>query len=238
MIVSFCPVRLGTVTQTEETEMEDVAAAARLAEREEELRVGARALTRRLKVLEKRAIELRTMPTPEEVDHLDEEVAAARWGLYELTANAIGGDYIAADVALWCDRAQEMGAGHPRLDLELLLDLIHVRKVPNAPFRAALARLLRLPLGFVGQENTREARILLKTYNALRAAEDARGENYGAASLVASQGPQTRVLRRWLGIETYPNPAPRLPGLRLFVSYEQAEALAFALNLSPHQAGI
>lgn len=228
---------------------DDARAAADLAERKEELRVGARALTRRLKDMESVAADLRVQLKPgisladrwkilNDLETLNEDVRAARWALYELTANAISIDYNAADVALWCERALEMGAGHPRLDQALLIELVEVRKVPNYPFRAALDRLLNLPTDLVGSENTLRSRVVLDTHRALLKIEEDRGESHGAASLVEKGVPQTRILNRWLGIETFPNPAPRAPGLRLFVSYEQAEALARALNLTPHAAGI
>jgi hypothetical protein len=161
----------------------------------------------------------------DEIASLNEEIKAARWGLYELTANAIGTDYIAADVAGWCERAVAMGAGHPRIDRADLWDLLHVRKVPNAPFRAALR-------GDV------TGAMVAEVHRRLSKIERERGVSCGASGLLSSNGPQTRLVRRWLGMETNPGRGSYLPTLRIFIGYEQAEVLAHVLNLAPHQAGI
>lgn len=230
---------------------EDRLADVALVEREEELRVGSRALNKRVRTLEARVVDLRVgleavgdelLPEARcwsilnEIEELEDDIYAARWGLYELTAGALGDNYNAADVALWCERAIEMGAVHPRLDQALLMELVHVRKVPNEPFRTRLACLMD-----GSDDPERKGRVVRRVHRALSKIEQARGEQHGSASLLAngiSQGrmgvPQGRILERWLGMETAGDP----PGLRLFVSYEQAEALAIALDLSPHDAGI
>jgi hypothetical protein len=223
--------------------MDEARAATLLLEREEELRVGARTLVRRLHGLKTHSVRLRAgldagHAVLDDLAALDEDIQAARWGLYELAADAIGTHYNAADVALWCDRAVEMGAARPRLDQALLLDLVHVRKVPNYPFRAALERRLKLPSGLLESESALRSRVALDTHRALKQIEEKRGGSFGSASLVHKGNGQSRILNRWLGVETSPAPSGTMPTLRLFVTYEQAEALARALDLTPQQAGI
>lgn len=214
--------------------MEDEEAAKVLRQREEEIRVGARALTRRITELEKRAQALRAVVGEtrsskmlDEIETLQEDLGACRWQLYHMTAEAIGSDYQAADIALWCDRAEEMGACHPRLDRALLMDLVHVRKVPNAPFRDRLAVC-----------NVTLAHAVLLVYRHLSDIEKVEGESFSAASLMDDKSPQPRILERWLGMALCPAKAPRQPSLRLFVGYEQAVALARALDMDPLTAGI
>lgn len=223
--------------------MDDDEAARDLARRENQMRIDARALTGTIKKLERRGGKLRRVldsiedPITDsistqmcaELDALGVEMRSARWALYQLTAFAIGGDYRACDIHAWCDRAQQMGASHPNLDFDLLLDLVHVRKVPNAPFRERLQEL-------TGRGKD-ELTYLNHTYRHLRDIEGADG-CYGAASLMASGKPQPRALHRLLGMATRPTTADRPPSLRLFVSYEQGVALSRALDMEPLQAGI
>lgn len=249
------PVPLVRDVATEREHMtEDRLAVVELAEREEALKAGACALTRRLKPLEARAANLRAgldeagplgWQVINEVEELQEDIFKCRWGLYELTADAIGGEYNAADIALWCERAVKMGATHPRIDQTLLLDLVHVRKVPNEPFRARYADLIdqapdspNARASGNGKRVAIAAPLLTKIHRTLSRMEQARGENYGSASLIHDGVPQTRMLERWLGMQTIPSTRGFPPSLRLFVSYEQAEALAIALGMEPHAAGI
>jgi hypothetical protein len=231
---------VGDTTHEREVGMEDDVAAAALLEREEELRVGARALTRRLKHLETQAADLRgeidsnlsrRWKALDHLEDLQENIRLVRWGLYELTANAIGTDHNAADVALWCERALEMGATHPRLDQDLLMDLVHVRKVPNESFRARYIHL-------TARNDDIKQPITRQVYLNLVRIEGERGEKYGSASLMVGNKPQARTIERWLGVQTTPGPSTSPPTLRLFVRYEQAEALALTFDMAPHQAGI
>lgn len=220
---------------------EDRVAALDLQEREEELKVGSRALNKRIGSLQARAVELRAelqedlderrrWAILDEIEELKDDIYAARWGLYELTAGTLGWEYNAADVALWCERAVAMGAPHPRLRHDLLLDLVHVRQVPNAPFREQYER----QLGFT-TDPARRARVTRNVHRVLSKMEQERGEDYGAASLMGGDNkPQVRVLERWLGLQLNGNPC----NLRLFVRYEQAEAMARVFDISPHTAGI
>ena len=214
-------------------------------ERQEELRVGVRALRRRLKGLEAAGVELQEVmvshltsshhddqtPYGAAVEYIAEKLRACRWRSYELTATALRDEYSAADVALWCERALEMGAAHPRIDEALLLDLLHVRKVPNERFRSRLIYLI--------DHGHAMTSLVIGVYRHLVAIEEARGESYGAASLMSGRRPQTRLVERWLGITATPSkPGMKNPSLRLFITYEQAEAFASALGMDPHQAGI
>lgn len=235
--------------------VEDQLAEVALAEREEELKIGSRALNKRVKHLEAQCLNLREglekAPTPlgwqvvNEIEELQEDIYAARWGLYELTAGTLGWEYNAADIALWCERAVAMGAYHPRLDHVLLLDLVHVRQVPNAPLRERYEHLLKTAPDVPTARPSRDGRrlgiagpLVLKVHQALSKMEQDNGENYGAAGLIGDGRPQMRTLERWLGIQTNVYAKGAKPSLRLFVRYEQAEAMARAFGLSPHDAGI
>lgn len=222
--------------------VEDQLAEVALAEREEELRIGSRALNKRVKSLEAQVVDLKAriggadakpLLLLDEIEELQEDIYAARWGLYELAAGTLGWEYNAADIALWCERAVAMGAYHPRLDTSILLDLVHVRQVPNAPFRECYERQLGRTT-----DPARKARVTLNVHRALSRIEHARGASYGSASLVEGDKPQSRILERWLGVQPNPGGGDPLPTVRLFVKYEQAEALAVAFDLSPHSSGI
>lgn len=221
---------------------EDSYAAIVMVEREEELRVGVAALTRKMADLERQTRAMRNrlvgplvgVPIPvslaSELEKLEGALEDCRWGLYDMTASAIGGDHGAADVAAWCRRAVDMGANHPRIDRALLLDLLHVRKVPNEPFRTKADEVI---------SNAEIGTITKLVHRHLKAIPG----DHGAASLITTNNgvthPQIRILKRWLGMETCPASKPsRLPSLRLFVTYEQGLALARALDLDPYQAGL
>jgi hypothetical protein len=225
---------------------EDQSVAVVLLERQEELRVDVRSLRRRLKELEAAGASVQEdmanylglrrggvgpAPYGAAVEDIAEKLWACRWRSYELTATALGDEYNAADVALWCERALEMGAAHPRIDENLLLDLLHVRKVPNERFRNRLTYLL--------DHGHAMTALVIGVHRHLLAIEEARGESYGAASLMSGRRPQTRLVERWLGITATPvKLRSKNPSLRLFITYEQAEAFASALGMDPHQAGI
>jgi hypothetical protein len=219
---------------------EDQSAEVILLKREEDLRVGTCALSNRLHRLKEQGEDLRKCAARpglvgltdllNGVEDLQEGLRDCRWGIYELTAAALGGEYNAADVARWCERALGMGAAHPRLDLTLLLDLLHVRKVPNEPFRNRVVYLL--------DHGHTLSTLATLVYRRLVIVEKACGKSHGAKSLMNRNRSQGRLLERWVGITATDSPPPKESSLSLWVTYEKAVALAGALELKPHEAGI
>lgn len=227
---------------------EDKQAAKDLRDREEELSVGVRALTRRLKQLEARGAELQPeiqalyarqdagdevfedqLTLLDKIAELDEDKRGCLWGLYILTADAIGTEHTAADVASWCQHAIDLGARHPRIGLALLRHLLHVRKVPNAPFRERLKKYL--------DKGGEMAPVVTLVHRHLKDVERETGEEFGSANLMHHSHPQPRVLERLLGMQTTSYGGDKKPSLCLFISYELALALGRAFDLTPHQSG-
>lgn len=121
--------------------------------------------------------------------------------------------YTPAEVLSWVERAEGMGCSTPRIGAREVVDTFQHRRIPNVRLREAY-----------------EARV-------------AEGEQGLAASLARAIGsgtddyPDTTHALRALGIE----PAAARPGhppvVRLFMTYEQAAAMAPVLDLDFHDIG-
>jgi hypothetical protein len=245
---------------TTEEVRRDTLSAEQLAGREREVESRRRDLASQIHRLEKRAQELGVRlaaldPASEasaelegEVDDVEEDLAWARYGLYQLVADAMAvvdedGDthyrYTGADVKAWCDRALEMGCGHPSFRSTTLMDLINLRQVPNAPFRERLAELLERN---AGEEEGTIAHFTLSVAAALKQIEAERGQVYGSKHFVGPMDasgrrcPQNRQTEQLLGMRGKDN--GRAGSLRLFIPYEVALAFMRALDMSPQQAGL
>jgi hypothetical protein len=124
------------------------------------------------------------------------------------------GRYSTADVLSWVRRAVEMGAAIPNLGPETVEDVFRLTRVPNAALRDRFLRLQGL-----GEMNS----------NAL--AERAKFRRPDGM-------PDAALVERLLGLVVTEGGEGRNASLRLFVTYDQAVALAKGLDLDPHLAGV
>jgi len=221
-ILSGHPVDSSVMSTTEGIDMGDEQAAQDLARREEEMKTRASVLQSRLRNLERYHARMSE-------GELDIALRSCRYELYQLTADAINGEWTADDVAAWCERAALLGARHPQLRWTLLLDLVHVRKVPNTPFRERFENALAS--GAIAHH------LVTLVHRHLVDVERERGENFGSSNLICGRHTQTRILERWLGMQTVAWDRKH-KALRLFIPYEHALALSRALDMDPHTAGI
>lgn len=176
------------------------------------------------------------------IEDLEEDLDWLRHGArYQLVADALAvlyedgsGEYVytPAEVKEWCERAVEFDAAHPRIDAEQISDLLRLRSLPNAPFRARVLELLA--------EGASMDQLTLGVWFHLVKLEERDGCDYGAKNLVSERTgrqegqvrAQARHLERMLGMAT------NGPTLRLFIPYELGVALMRALGMSPQQAGL
>ena len=227
-----------------DTEAEDFLAAQEMDAREEQLRASTRALMGRIKTLERRGREIAaeleqgdaTARLTGAVEDIEEDITGCRRQLYVLVSDALDNRYMPSDVEAWCHRAIEKGCVHPQLGSDLLSDLVRIRRVPNAPFRERALALL--------SDGATMSDITLAYHRHLLDVERETGQSHGSASVVTEDKgprnqaiPQTRVMERILGIEGQNSYKDRMT-LRLFITYEQATALARALDINPVDAGI
>lgn len=176
-------------------------------------------LTRERKALEREARHLGN-------DELEEALGKCYLRLYSLTAEATQGQYTSEDVRRWVLHCKELGARHPRIEGNALVDLVYLRAVPNERLRDAF-------LANPG-ERLEIAKAFLKQ---LRQMEAEDGAHYGSSLFTGK--PKVLVLRlcEALGCCAKSN-GNGWVGLKIFIPYEQAAALSMVLGINPHDVGI
>jgi hypothetical protein len=222
--------------------------------RESEVESRRQDLARQVKLIHKRALRLRNRlaeMNPEDeayaeltggLEDLDEDLQWAQYALYQLAAYAMAtvlesGEvvyrYTAADIKAWCDRAEDLGATHPQIREAHLKDLVRMRSVPNAPFRARAQA--------VADTDDALGRITLHTHFYLRQLEQSDGADYGSKHFVrpwrGGVNAQTRHFERMVGTQVVENGSATM-SLRLFIPYETGVALMRALGMTPQEAGL
>jgi hypothetical protein len=123
--------------------------------------------------------------------------------------------FTAADVLGWVERAIEHDCTIPRLRAEEVEDVFRLRRIPNALLREEYLR------------------------------QQEEHEDDGLPTLIAhkigavSNGkPDVTYVKRILGVEPQPGSKGYAPTFRFFVPYEQAVAIADALDLDYHELGV
>ena len=218
---------------------------------ERALRSGYRELELEIKRLQSTCYRLRDRGVAVDLSEVEERMAEVEQERYALIALALPKAawiesfdpfvvkyqfYTAGDVEAWCKRATDMGCRQSRFPLSTALDLLYLRKVPNAPLREHMAGR-RATSELVKRVYTNLAH--LESLDAL--IQNPPGQeprNYGSKNLLDKNGNpgQTRILKRWLGIE----PAVNRNGssLSLWITYERAVAIAQALGVSFASVGV
>lgn len=234
---------------------EDLVAEAASVDRESEVASRRRDLAVRSHALHKRARKLRERlskmdPADEAAAELTsalediiEDLQWTQYGLYQLAADAMATaledgevvyNYTPADVKAWCDRAEDLGAARPQIRAEHLQDLVRMRLVPNAPFRA---RFLEVE----GNVDDAAGRITLNTHTYLRRLEESDGADYGSKHFVRAWrggvNAQTRHFERMIGTQVVTN-GTATRSLRMFIPYEMGVAFMRALNMTVQEAGL
>jgi hypothetical protein len=235
--------------QTQMEDQQDIAAEVTTQAREQEVDNRRRDLSLRSNSLARRATKLRKRlanmdPSDEAraeltgaVEDAVEDLQWIQYGIYQLTADACASvlddgevvyNFTPADVKAWCDRAVEMGATHPQIRAEHLRDLVRMRIIPNAPFRARLAE--------VQARGQSDRDVTSLAHDALRQLEEQDGADYGARHFLVNGNPQSRHLERLLGVQASDGGASQT--LRLFIPYETGVAIMQALGMTPQEAGL
>lgn len=248
---------------TEDEVTQDVVAADRFTQREQDIESRRRDLASRAFALEARGAVLRAkLAHPQddapaeltsELEDIQEDITWIRYGYYQLISDALAvvdedGDvvdypYTPADVKEWCDGAVEMGCAPPEFKAKRIANLIRLREVPNAPFRKRLTELL----ADSRDEEITLSRITVAVAGALKQLEeqaDADPKGYGSKHFVSKWGrdatrvtARTHHTKRMLGMVPNPGTGER-PSRRLFLTYEQALAFMRVLDMTPHEAGL
>lgn len=81
-------------------------------------------------------------PLWSEYDSLMDEVETLYDYLYSIVASALSWRYSADEIKGWYVTAVEKGCVRPKVGKALIEDLMYVRKVPNAPFRAVVQEMV------------------------------------------------------------------------------------------------
>jgi hypothetical protein len=181
----------------------------------------------------------RTAPLVADLDLRREartKIVQLRWKLYEIVAAATHGRYTALDVKEWVDHALGKGAVFPSLDVKVIRDLAHVRRVPNAPLReAVLNHLEEAEDGFPVLISTAHERLV--------ELEAEHGEDYGSSAWCAVEDDEESVkaavrgLRFQLGMAIRSESGGRL-SCAFLIPYERAVAISQAIGMHPQQAGV
>lgn len=228
----------------------DAVAAATMDALEVEVMEEVDAIRNRIKNLERRAKALRDKldavgPGDEEtisalaaqISALELEVLRERHSRYRNVAAALGWRYSVHEIEAWCERAVQMGCAHPQFPASVLSDLVRVRAVPNVRLRERAEEVLAS-----GSDTLHE--ITLRFYEELTKVEGETGVYLGSKNVLhAARGgsedlaPNPSYVERLLGIASRKGSGPN-PSLRWSVPYEQAVALARALNMQPYEAGV
>jgi hypothetical protein len=174
----------------------------------------------------KRLDDLGGCPDKAEIIDLDSEVAELQWKLYDIVSRATRGVFSPNDISDWVEHVRVLGGQPPTFGSTLLSDLVHVRRVPNAAFRANWLQNK--------QSLTVLGRLML---DPLREFEDETGKSMGGKTLLRQTGDiDTSTLKRMLGAEAYTANYKR--HVRIFIQYELAVVFARAMKIVPHEAGI
>lgn len=171
------------------------------------------------------------IPVDSEALILQEEAAlslldSVRDEQYALVAACLSWRWTATDVAAWCHRAEEMGAAHPRFRCDDLVELLQLERVPCAPFRERLERLVadgaeEYQHGEGGDDHEQYIdNTIMEEVIEVLGCQDERG------------------VGRKLGRYLRPPSGPVKPTLSLFIDYDEAVKLARVLGFHPYQVGI
>lgn len=163
-------------------------------------------------------------------------ITELRWKLYQIIAAATHGRYTAIEVKEWVDHALRKGSVFPSLDVKVIRDLAHVRRVPNAPLReAVLNHLEEAEDGFPSLIGTAHERLV--------ELENEHGEDYGSSAWCAVEDDEESVkaairgLRFQLGMATRSESGGRM-SCAFLIPYERAVAISQAIGLHPQAAGV
>lgn len=139
--------------------------------------------------------------------------------------------YTPADVTHWYAEAYEHGAGADRVTPTLVSHLVHLKAVPNAPFRAEVQ-------GVSDEEELLMAENLQAWFTTFGLPGTFIREPVPGSTRATTPQP-AGIYYRLLGMKPYPAGGKMTrTHFKLFVSYEQADAMRRALNMTPQQAGI
>ena len=163
----------------------------------------------------------------------------------DLVASALFQDdhhhYTPSDVMAWYTEAYAKDAEGTRVTPKLVSDILHMRVVPNAPFRNEVTSVGRSEQLLIAENM--EVYFHDAEYMASLFDEDGlQGDTFIQVNQNHDGTHAANVNQRFLrllGLSPYPKCAKQNhPRVKLFVTYEIADAMRQALNLSPQQAGV
>lgn len=173
---------------------------------------------------------------PERRHEARTKITELRWKLYELVAAATHSRHTAVEVKEWVDHVLHKGATFPTLDVKVIRDLAHIRRVPNAPLReAVLDHLEESEDGFGFLIGTAHERLV--------ELETGHGEDYGSSAWRAASNDEEgtksaiRGLRFQLGMATRTESGGRM-SCAFLIPYERAVAISRAIGVNPIEAGV